>query len=390
MIERTCEMGGLRCILCARRMLVLAAIAGIGIGFSGFQTEPYSFTHSLSSSVRAQTSKSAAGLPDFADIVERVKPAVAGVRAQIEEETTGRRLPGSPGQQGSPFEQFFGTPKSPRPRHKTNVGSGFFISADGYLVTTNHLTEHAKSIDITTDDNKTHPAKLVGADPKSDLALLKVDGDREFPFVHLADRPPRVGEWVLAIGNPFGLGGTVTAGIVSARARDIKMGTYNDFLQIDAPVNQGSSGGPTFDRDGNVIGVNSAIFSPGGGSVGIGFAIPADTAKTVVAQLKDKGKISRGWLGIKIQAVTEEIAQGLGINLAQGALVVEPQPNSPAAKAGLASGDIITSLNGESIKDDRELMKKVGDMAPGTSVKLAVLRKGEQITVTLTLGELPG
>lgn len=344
----------------------------------------------LNSSAKAQTSKPPDGLWDFADIVDRVKPAVIGVRAQLEEETTGQRPPRLPGPQGSPFGAPQESPDVPRRPHRTtNQGSGFFISADGYVVTTNHVVESAKSIEIKTDDNKTYPAKLAGADPKSDLALLKVEGDQTFTFVRLADRAPRIGEWVLAIGNPFGLGGTVTAGIVSARARDIKMGTFNDFIQIDAPVNQGNSGGPTFDLDGNVIGVNSAIFSPTGGSIGIGFAIPADTVKPVVAQLRDKGAVTRGWIGIRIQTVNDEVAQGFGIKQAQGALVVEAQPNSPAAQAGLSSGDIITSLNGEPIKDDRELMKKIGDLAPGTSVKLRVFRKGEEITITLTLGEFP-
>ena len=353
----------------------------------------------------AQTSAESTGLPDFADIVERVKPAVAGVNVQIEVGTTGRAQRRLPGQQDSPFSGSPGeTPSVPRsvprsvppsvppgvPRSPTSVGSAFFISADGYLITTNHVIEHAKSIEITTDDNKTHSAKLVGADAKSDLALLKVDGEGQFPFVRLADRAPRIGEWVLAVGNPFGLGGTVTAGIVSARPRDLKMGTYNDFLQIDASINQGNSGGPTFDREGNVIGVNNAIFSPTGGSIGIGFAIPADTVKTVIGQLKDKGKVSRGWLGITIRAVSDEVALSSGGKPAQGAVVVEPQPGSPAAKAGIASGDIITSVNGESIKNDHELMKKVGDLAPGTAIKLAVLRKGEEMAFTVTLEELPG
>jgi len=376
-----------------RRCLTPAVVAVIGISTTSLPVELRDFTqsHWLNSPAKSQTaSESPARLPDFADIVEKVKPAVAGVNVQIEGKTTGRQPRRPPGQQDSPNP--FGLPgeRPGTPQPRANAGSGFFITADGYLITTNHLIEQAGSIEITTDDNKTHSAKLVGADAKSDLALLKVDGDQQFPFVRLADRTPRIGEWVLAVGNPYGLGGTITRGIVSARPRDLKMGTYNDFLQIDASINQGNSGGPTFDLEGNVIGVNSAILSPGGGSTGIGFAIPADTVKTVVGQLKVKGKVSRGWLGIRIQAVTEEVAQRLGVKPAQGALVVEPQPGGPAAKVGIASGDIITSLNGESIKDDRELMKKIGDLAPGTAIRLAVLRKGEEIAITLTLGELPG
>jgi serine protease Do len=365
-------------------------MAGIGVGMTGF---PAALTPSLDVSAKAQTSKSSRNVPDFVDVVEKVKPAVVGVRTQLAEGTVGRGSRGSRERQDSPLEQF-GAPggrpdAAPTPRRQTSIGSGFFISADGYIVTTNHVIERATSIEITTDDGKSHTAKLIGADPKSDLALLKVDADQQFPFARLSDRTPRIGEWVVAVGNPFGLGGTVTAGIVSARARDIKMGTYNDFLQIDAPMNQGNSGGPTFDLDGDVIGVNSAIFSPGGGgSIGIGFAIQAETVKLVVGQLKEKGKVVRGWLGISIQAATEEGPQG--VKPAPGARVVETQPNSPAATAGLAAGDVITSLNGEPVKDDRELIKKVSGLAPGTSVSLAVRRRGEEMTIAVTLGELPG
>jgi serine protease Do len=207
--------------------------------------------------------------------------------------------------------------------------------------------------------------------------------------VKLSEAAPRIGDWVLAVGNPFGLGGTVTAGIVSARGRDIGAGPYDDFIQIDAPVNKGNSGGPTFDVDGNVIGVNTAIFSPSGGSVGIAFAIPANTVKTVVAQLKDKGSVTRGWIGVQIQQVTPEIAESLGLKKAQGALVAEPQAGSPAAKAGVTSGDVITAVDGREVKDARELARTIGAMAPGTSVRLSVLRKSETKTINLTLGELP-
>jgi serine protease Do len=209
-----------------------------------------------------------------------------------------------------------------------------------------------------------------------------------FPFVTFADHDPRIGDWVIAVGNPFGLGGTVTAGVVSARGRDIGSGPY-DFIQIDAPMNRGNSGGPTFDVNGNVIGVNTAIFSPSGGSVGIGFDIPADTVKTVVSQLKDTGHVTRGWMGVQIQTVTPDIADGLGLKKAEGALVSEPQSDSPAAKAGIMSGDVITMLDGSPLKDSRMLARKIGSMAPGTSVKLGVLHNGDEKTVTLTLGTRP-
>ena len=229
----------------------------------------------------------------FADIVEKVKPAVISVRVKIDRPSESGLsgdddLPFPP---GSPFERFFkrfGSPNSPRGHEAiTGQGSGFLISRDGYAVTNNHVVQNAEKVQVTTDDGKSYTAKVIGTDPRTDLALIKVEGDN-FPFVNLAESSPRVGDWVLAVGNPFGLGGTVTAGIVSARGRDIGAGPYDDFIQIDAPVNKGNSGGPTFDVDGNVIGVNTAIFSPSGGSVGIAFAIPADTVKTVVAQLRDK------------------------------------------------------------------------------------------------------
>ena len=267
-------------------------------------------------------------------------------------------------------------------------GSGFFISADGYAVTNNHVVDHAKTVQVVTDDGKILNAKVIGTDPKTDLALIKVEGS-DFPFVKFADRDPRIGDWVIAVGNPFGLGGTVTAGVVSARGRDIGSGPYDDYIQIDAPVNKGNSGGPTFDVNGNVIGVNTAIFSPSGGSVGIGFDIPADTVKTVVAQLKDSGHVTRGWMGVQIQAVTADIADSLGLKKAEGAIVNEPQVDSPAAKAGITSGDVITTLDGNAVKDSHMLARKIGSMAPGTSVKLGVLHNGSEKTVTLTLGTLP-
>jgi serine protease Do len=279
----------------------------------------------------------------------------------------------------------------PRQRHQviTGEGSGFFISADGYAVTNNHVVDHAESVQVTMDDGTSYTAKVVGTDPKTDLALIKVDGKKDFPFVKFSDQKPRIGDWVVAVGNPFGLGGTVTAGIVSASGRDIGNGPYDDFIQIDAPINKGNSGGPAFDMNGNVIGVNTAIYSPSGGSVGIGFDIPSTTAKLVVAQLKDKGAVTRGWLGVQVQPVTAEIADSLGLKEARGAIVDNPQDGSPAAKAGIEAGDVITAVNGTAIKDSRDLARTIATLAPGSSVKLDVFHKGDSKTVTLALGELP-
>jgi serine protease Do len=298
---------------------------------------------------------------------------------------------------GTPFEKFFrhyGFENGPRagiPHHEmvTGVGSGFFISADGYAVTNNHVVDHAKSVQVTTDDGKTFTAKVIGTDAKTDLALIKVDGKSDFTYVNFESDTPRVGDWVVAVGNPYGLGGTVTAGIISAEGRDIGSGPYDDYIQIDAPINKGNSGGPTFDTRGNVIGVNTAIYSPTGGSVGIGFDIPAATVKMVVAQLKDKGSVTRAYIGVQVQPVTAGIAESLGMKNASGALVDEAQADTPAAKAGIQAGDVITAVNGTPVKDARTLAREISGMAPGSSAKLDVLRKGEEKSITVTLATMP-
>jgi len=384
----------------ARRLALLASAAGLAIavvatGTSGFSTPNFP---SAIATAHADTMQRSTG---FADVVEKVKPAVVSVRVKVD--ATAKMMSmndndeASPMQPGAPLEKFFeqfggrGMPKGfPQgKRAVTGEGSGFFISADGYAVTNNHVVDHAKTVQITMDDGSTYDAKVVGSDPKTDLALIKVDANKSFPFVKFADRDPRVGDWVVAVGNPFGLGGTVTAGIVSARGRDIGSGPYDDYIQIDAPINKGNSGGPAFNMDGEVIGVNTAIFSPSGGSVGIGFDIPAATAKMVVAQLKEHGRIDRAWLGVQIQPVTAEIADSLGLKKAEGAIVAQPQADSPASKAGIVAGDVITEIDGKAIKDSRELARKVGMMAPGTKIKVTLARKGEIKTLTLTLGKMP-
>lgn len=326
-----------------------------------------------------------AALPvGFEDLVDRIKPAVVGVRAKVEQDDEDEEERARPGRGISPSGRV-----SPQRRITTSQGSGFFISPDGLAMTTYHVVARNKKIEVVTDNGRTYAAKLVGADPKTDLALLKVDGGDEFPVVRMSDRAPRIGEWVLAIGNPFGLGGTVTAGIVSAGARGI-LSPYSDFIQIDAPINQGNSGGPTFDATGRVIGVNSAIFSPSGGSVGVGFAIPAETVKAIADRLKTKGAVSRGWIGVEVQSMSPEIAEGLGLDKpAEGVLVAEIQPDSPATKAGIEPGDIITSLAGRPASDERDLIRRVGDMPPGTTVELRLLRRNQDKLITVALGELP-
>ncbi|MEA2953391.1 MAG: serine protease Do [Alphaproteobacteria bacterium] len=392
--------------LSARRLVLLATVAGLGLGtaFIAPQINSHTGISALSGSAFAQNvSQQAVTVPrpvGFADIVEKVKPAVISVRVTMDGNSQTTGLDGqdaSPFPPGSQMERFFrrfgvpdggGNPNQRTPR-VTGQGSGFFISADGYAVTNNHVVEKATTVQVTADDSKTYTAKVIGTDSRSDLALIKVEGRTDFPYAKLADNNPRIGDWVLAVGNPFGLGGTVTAGIVSARGRDIGAGPYDDFIQIDAPVNKGNSGGPTFDVDGNVIGVNTAIFSPSGGSVGIAFAIPADTVKTVITQLKDHGSVTRGWIGVEIQPVTPEIAESLGLKKTGGALVADAQADGPAAKAGVESGSVITSVNGAPVNDARDLAKKIGALAPGAAVKLGLLSNGAEKTVTVTLGELP-
>jgi serine protease Do len=387
-----------RRLLSARRLILLATVATLSVG--AFLQAPSGQNTTFSPFVSAAHAQGTARPVGFADIVDKVKPSVISVRVKMDAgaQSTGLNEDDLPVPKGSPFEFFFKRFGEERPnapgaqrRHQftTGQGSGFFISSDGYAVTNNHVVEKAESVEVTTDDGKTYTAKVIGTDTRTDLALIKIDGRSDFPYVKLSDQAPRIGDWVLAVGNPFGLGGSVTAGIVSARGRDIGAGPYDDFIQIDAPVNKGNSGGPTFDVDGNVIGVNTAIFSPSGGSVGIAFAIPAETVRTVVAQLKDKGAVTRGWIGVQIQPVTADIADSLGIKKAEGALVAEPQAGSPAAKAGIKSGDVILSVNGETVKDARALARTISAMAPGTSVKLGLLHNGKEDTVSVTLGELP-
>jgi serine protease Do len=341
----------------------------------------------------------------FADVVETVKPAVVSVRVKTETEMSQAEgdLPGmfKDLPEGHPFRRFFeeygfpngegrggGPRKAPRQFGQAQ-GSGFFISSDGYVVTNNHVVTNAEEVEIVTDGGETFAAKVVGTDPQTDLALLKVDAKEKFPFVSLGKDVPRIGDWVVAIGNPFGLGGTVTAGIVSARGRDLGSGPYDDFLQIDAAVNRGNSGGPTFNLKGEVVGVNTAIYSQSGGNVGIAFAVPSNVVETVIDSLRQSGSVTRGWLGVGIQPVEEDMAEAIGLKGTDGALVSEVHGDTPAAKAGIKNQDVILSLNGQKVADPRELTRMVGALKPGSDAKLKVWRDGAEKDVTVELGTRP-
>ena len=391
-----------RRLLSARKMALMASVvAGLGVAAYGLDSVPGG-VGVLTSPAHAQVNNDVSKVAQpigFADIVQRVKPSVISVKVTLRDQAADVSDDGldqlSPPMQRF-FRQFGGPEGGPPGMHNhrghgvvMGQGSGFFISSDGYAVTNNHVVNGADKVEVTTDDGKTYSAKVIGTDPRTDLALIKVEGGSNFPFAKLAGDKPRIGDWVLAVGNPFGLGGTVTAGIVSASGRDIGNGPYDDFIQIDAPVNKGNSGGPAFNMQGEVVGVNTAIYSPSGGSVGIAFSIPAPTVKSVIAQLKDKGSVSRGWIGVQIQPVTQDIADNLGLKKAEGAMVLEPQASGPAAKAGIESGDVITAVNGETVKDPRELARTIGNLGPGAEVKLNVLHGGKNETVNLTLGKLP-
>ena len=352
-----------RRILSARRLTLLGSVAvtGSAIAVAGLLGYGQLAEQAFAATPMSETRQGPTG---FADLVAKVKPAVISVRVKFDANPdtnalgpSGENMP--PSMQGTPFEKFFrrygfgNVPGGQPQRHEiiTGVGSGFFISRDGYAVTNNHVVDHAASVEVTTDNGSVYTAKVIGTDPKTDLALIKVKGKTDFSYVNFESQVPRVGDWVVAVGNPYGLGGTVTAGIVSAEGRNINPSPYGSYIQIDAPINKGNSGGPTFDSNGNVIGVNTAIYSPSGGSVGIGFDIPAPTVKMVVAQLKENGVVTRGWLGVQVQPVTAGIAESLGLKTAEGALVDEAQPDTPAAQAGIRAGDVITSVNGNAIKD---------------------------------------
>jgi len=332
----------------------------------------------------------------FADVVEMVSPAVVAISVVQQAEAMPmsafpRQLPG---RQGSPFDDFFGrffgapgmVPPSGQPVRA--LGSGFLVDASGYIVTNNHVVENAETIKVLLQDGRELDAWLVGTDAKTDLALLKVETKGALPAVAFGDSDvARVGDWVLAIGNPFGLGGSATAGIISARGRDIRSGPYDDYLQIDAPINSGNSGGPVFNADGDVIGVNTAIYSPNGGNVGIGFAIPSRQVEKIVDELRMSGVVHRGWLGVQIQDIDDELANSFGLDNADGALIADVVDDSPAAKAGLQVGDVITEFGNEAIRSAKNLSIAVANADPSKKVPVKIVRNGTRKTMQVRLGE---
>ena len=324
----------------------------------------------------------------FADLIERVRPAVVSI--SVRQRPNAERPPA----EGLPpgFEEFFrGNPGSPGGLPPTSLGSGFFVDGSGVIVTNHHVVEGAEEITIRTSDGRDHIADIVGSDEATDIAVLRVRGGGNFRFVTFDDaRHVRVGDWVVAVGNPFGLDGTATAGIVSAMGRrDAGSSAYVDYMQIDAPINRGNSGGPTFDLNGNVIGVNSAIFSPTGGNVGIGFAIPAQTANTIVQHILRSGRVTRGWIGVSIQGLDDDLARSLGLEDTRGALVGSVVADGPAARGGLQQGDVILSLNGNRIEDNRDLTQRIGATGVGDTARVEILRGGQRRTLNVRLGERP-
>ncbi len=353
----------------------------------------------------------AAQLPSFSPLVKKVLPAVVNISvtekpdtAAADEQDMGGDQGDQQGMPSSPFDEFLrkffeqqgqgfpGMPPRPSPHaeQRMALGSGFIIDPAGYVVTNNHVVANADKVTVIFQDGTKHPAKVLGRDPKTDLALLKIDAKEPLPYVSWGDsNAAQVGDWVLAVGNPFGLGGTVSSGIISARGRDIHSGPYDDYLQLDAAINRGNSGGPTFNLNGQVVGINTAIYSPNGGSVGIGFAIPASLAKPVIEQLREHGKVERGWLGVQIQEVTPEIAKSLGLPKQEGALIADVTTGSPAAKAGLKQGDVILSFNGHEVAKVRDLPIVVAQTPVGEKAKVAVFRDGKTEDLSVAIGKMP-
>ncbi|MDM8558669.1 DegQ family serine endoprotease [Candidatus Parabeggiatoa sp. HSG14] len=340
----------------------------------------------------------------FAEVVEKVRPAVVSISVTTKsgpdwpEFRQFRRHPKEDSplddflrrflEEFEPFRKNGGLPRHPK---ASGVGSGFIIDADGFVVTNHHVIEGAGEITVTLNDGSKYSPKVVGHDAKTDLALLKVDAKKPLPYMSFGDSDKaRVGDWVIAVGNPYGFGDTFTAGIISARGRDIQSGPYDDFIQVDAPINKGNSGGPLLNMNGEVIGINTAIYSPTGGNVGIGFSVPSSMAKSVLAQLRESGSVKRGWLGVQIQSITEDMAESLGLPETQGAMVAQVLPDTPAKKAGLIIGDVILEVNGKPVKTAKMLARLVGDAEVGKPAEFGIWRHGSKKTVNIVLGRMEG
>ena len=388
-----------------------AALASIGLG-TVLALCPQVWAQSPAGAPNASPAVAAPGTilqqQSFAPLVKRVLPAVVNISVTEKAQASPMADQEDQGQDQDPFNQspfdemlrrFFqqqgrNNPFEEGPDEgavkRIALGSGFIIDPDGHIVTNNHVVGDASKVEVTLQNGDKYTAKIIGRDPRTDLAVLKIDADKSLPYVSFGNSDDaQIGDWVVAVGNPFGLGGTVTTGIISARGRDIHTGQFDDFLQIDAPINRGNSGGPTFNLQGQVVGINTAIYSPNGGSVGIGFAIPSNVAKRVVTALEEHGKVERGWLGVQIQPVTPAIAASLGLKNDHGALVAMVTPNSPSAAAGLKQGDVILAFDGKDIARLRDLPHDVADTAPGTTSKLTVWRDGKESQVDIKLGEMP-
>jgi serine protease Do len=380
----------------ARRSTILASVAVASLAVAGALGGNAMTGSHVAQAAAVSTADLPQNAPSFAPLIDRVKAAVVSVKVTMtsddsDAQNLSSQMDNLPPQIRKFFQQFGNglNGGAPEARHPMMIGegSGFFVSSDGYIVTNNHVVDHAKTVTVTMQDGKTLDAKVVGKDPKTDLAVIKVTQPGDYPYVSFASQEPKIGDWVVAIGNPYGLGGTVTAGIISAEGRDIGDGPYDRFLQIDAPINRGNSGGPTFNMQGQVVGVNTAIYSPSGGSVGIGFAIPSTTVETVVGALEHGGVVPRGYLGVNIQPLTAAMAESMGMKTDQGAIVDEAMPGTPATEAGLKPGDVITKLNGTPVKDAADLTLRIGSFKPGAKVELTYMRDGVEKTAQLTLAE---
>ena len=391
-----------------RRRALLGAAAAVAIG-SAIGATGHIYTANAKDNSAAAISAATAqrGAPaSFADVAAKVAPAVVNMSVAKKTAAVNGADGGNGGQfnspfpKGSPFEDFFRRFFEQQPQGNgggngapvvQGQGSGFIIDAEGHVVTNNHVIDGADEITVILSDGKRYAAKLRGRDPKTDLALLKIEAEDDLPHVAFGNSDAaRVGDWVIAVGNPFGLGGTVSAGIVSARGRDIQSASVVDFLQVDAAINRGNSGGPLLDTEGRVVGINTAIYSPNGGSVGIGFAIPANVAKPVIDELRKTGEVARGWLGVQIQALTPEIAESLNLGKQAGALVAKVVPESPAAKAGLRQGDVILGVDGKDLAAFKDLPRRIAALKPGAAARLTVWRQGRTRELRARIAPLPG